>query len=503
VKRRFLLALFAALGLLGALGATAAGDASTVLVSATVYSSSGASQQPDTVTLGSLSDPGLCPPYSGDQLNEYGRNGQQYQANEPSYSAGQQGTWALSTILQCLSTPIDLGSVTAVSIGGSASDLTGGGQPSDLSSPSDFLDTTEQPIIAYGGTAYYYRPQHTSTDLNALDAITQDPPIDIQVYEGPTLNVTATTSNGNPTKGQNVQFTATVSPSDPNAQYEWNFQGAAAPSNQQNPTTSFGYTGTYVASVQVTDPTDGAIGTGTVTEIVGTAPPQGGHHPHGGNGHHHQGPGTGPKNGQPGTGNPGGSQPGGGQPGGGTGGPTGHRGPGGSPATTNKTPQTHQIKSGQKHHRGAAARQGGGGSTGGGGSGGGANSSANGTPTASIPSYPVPASAFKTNTTTRSPTAAHHAPRSTLKSPPPSTSSPAGLIRGRLVSGLNPLPLSASPFVRTFSSPQAPATPVRAAVKTSALAAIAGGLVFLLLLGLGAGWELRGHRLLRPARAST
>ena len=76
------------------------------------------------------------------------------------------------------------------------------------------------------------------------------------------------------------------------------------------------------------------------------------------------------------------------------------------------------------------------------------------------------------------------------------------LISGRLISGVDPLPLSASPFVRSFAGPQPTPPPVREAVSTSVLPAIGGALAFFVLLALGAARELLAGRGWRPFRLS-
>jgi hypothetical protein len=66
-------------------------------------------------------------------------------------------------------------------------------------------------------------------------------------------------------------------------------------------------------------------------------------------------------------------------------------------------------------------------------------------------------------------------------------------VTGQLVGDVTPLPAGASPLVHAVAA-QTSAPPARQATHTSRLAALAGALAVVLLLGLGAGRELRGRR---------
>ena len=82
-------------------------------------------------------------------------------------------------------------------------------------------------------------------------------------------------------------------------------------------------------------------------------------------------------------------------------------------------------------------------------------------------------------------------PRTRPASPPP----PSGpLVAGLLISDVTPLPPGASPLVHTAPARPATAPPARQAIRATLLPALGGGLAVLLLLGLGAGRELRGRR---------
>jgi hypothetical protein len=62
------------------------------------------------------------------------------------------------------------------------------------------------------------------------------------------------------------------------------------------------------------------------------------------------------------------------------------------------------------------------------------------------------------------------------------------------VSDVTPLSAGASPLVRVVPAAVATAPPARQAIRASQLPAFGAGFAVLLLLGLGAGRELRGRR---------
>ena len=90
LRRRFALVAALTLGLLGGPGALALADQNSgPIVQATVYSSSGVTQ--DSVTLATLQSSPQCPQYSGQSMQELGRQGMVDVSLPP---AGQQtGTW--------------------------------------------------------------------------------------------------------------------------------------------------------------------------------------------------------------------------------------------------------------------------------------------------------------------------------------------------------------------------------------------------------------------------
>jgi hypothetical protein len=67
-------------------------------------------------------------------------------------------------------------------------------------------------------------------------------------------------------------------------------------------------------------------------------------------------------------------------------------------------------------------------------------------------------------------------------------------VRGLLIADIHPVSLSASPLVTTAEPPVATAAPVRRGVRASVIPGLGAALAIVLLLGLGAGRELRDRR---------
>ena len=65
---------------------------------------------------------------------------------------------------------------------------------------------------------------------------------------------------------------------------------------------------------------------------------------------------------------------------------------------------------------------------------------------------------------------------------------------GRLISDVTPVPANDSPLVKLAQGPPATAPAIQPATSASLVPALVAGFVVLLLLGLGAGNELRGRR---------
>jgi PKD repeat protein len=481
--RRFALLVVCAVGALGCPAAVATADPSSdQVVSATVYSPSGATQN-DSVSLAQLQSNPQCTAYSGTDLNELGRTG------FVDVQLAPGGTWALSTVLGCLSTAVPVAAVHGITvIDSQGSPEVGPGsmlRPADLAPPgsTDFNNPQEAPVVqALGSLNQYDRPWRGNgqgqADYDYGDEVQgtdngQPQPIAIEVFEGPLLTVTVSASKTTVPAGGTVTFTATVTGQNGSAlSYSWNFDGGAQSSTAPSPQVTFGNAGTYEVTVQVTDGAGGGGGA-DIPITVGTSPP----------------PATGPHK-QPGSGKSKKSDsPTGPQKNNGThaGGPAGNSNTGKS-TTASKRTDTNTSK----------------------------NKS---TTNSSTPTSTTPTSTTPTSTTPTSGSAAHHATASTSQSaasttaarratlPPARPTLPAPrsgpFVSGLLVSDVTPLPAGASPLVRVVPAAVATAPPARQAIRASLLPAIGAGLAVLLLFGLGVGHELRGRRRRPTLRAGS
>jgi hypothetical protein len=455
--RRFALMLACTLAALGCPAAVATADPSSdEVVSATVYSPSGSTQN-DSVSLAQLESNPKCTTYSGTDMNELGRTG------FVDVQLAPNSTWAVSTILGCLTTPVPVGAVHGVTVvdgqgapeNGSGSMLT----PSDLApqGSTDFNNPQEAPVVqALGSVNQYDRPWRgggqAQPDEDFLDEVQQSEndqplPIAIEVFEGPVLTVTVSASKTPVSVGQAVTFNATVTGQNASAlSYTWNFDGGAQNSTAASPQVTFGNTGQYDVTVQVTD-TAGGGGGAEIPITVGTPAPTGtGTHKQTGSGKSnksHSPSGPRKSNGTHAGGSPGNSSRG--------------------TSTTNSTASTSTAP--------ASTTPG---------------ATATGTST-----HPSAAAAPHRAATPKAPASPKTTPVKRPTSPPPSS---GPLVVGQLVSDVTPLAAGASPLVRVVPAAVATAPPARQAIRASQLPAFGAGFAVLLLLGLGAGRELRGRR---------
>ncbi len=235
-------------------------------VVATVYAT-GASPVIDPTTVGPLENG--CPLYEGPSLDQHGTGG----AIAPAINPG--AAWSIGTLIsQCLATPIPLSSVTGVTILGAdgAPQLDTGAQltQADLTTPSDFLDPSESPVITDDGDGVIYeRPWRGGSDANVDDVITTNAPgsFQLDVYTGTLLSVTANANATSVPVGQPVTFTASVAGSPPGLSYIWDFDGGSADATGATVTATLPE-GTYDVTVEVTD-ADGGVGTAQVQVTVG------------------------------------------------------------------------------------------------------------------------------------------------------------------------------------------------------------------------------------------
>jgi hypothetical protein len=451
VVARFALALVTALVALCATSAGALADnSSDVLLSATVYSSSGTST--DSVTLAALqADPTRCPAYGGPQtMQELGRQG--FVAVQLPPSGAETGTWSLATALGCMQTPIPLSAVQSITVLGLDGSVQAGSdsllKPADLGSPSDFNDTTQTPVIeALGSTNQYDRPWRGGPDQDFLDEVQQSQngqaqPISIEVFEGPLLTVSVHASRTKVPVAGPVTFHATVTGSGASGlSYAWDFGGGASNSTAPAPRVRFASAGQYEVTVQVTDQAGGA-GLASVPIRVGGKPKAAtGTHPRSGAGtaltsHSPTGPLTSAGHhpgGRPGNTNTGAS----------------------TPSPTHTSPTTTPLP----------------------------------TTTTTTPSLPTPTI---TPRATRPPAPRNTRPRP-VTHPQPSPRSSGPTVDGRLISDVIALAPGASPLVHVVPATVASAPPARRAIGASVLPAVGAALAVLLLLGLGAGRELGWH----------
>ncbi len=470
--RRFALVLAYALGALGGIPAIATSDpSSNEIVSATVYSPSGTTQN-DSVSLAQLQSGAQCMAYSGSDMNELGRNGF---TDVPLPSSGVgTGTWALSTILGCLSTPVPVSAVHAITvINSDGSPEVGPGSmltAADLApqGSTDFNNPKEAPVVeALGSLNQYDRPWRGNgqgqNDEDFLDEVQetqndQPTPIAIEVFEGPPLTVSVSASQTKVLAGGSVSFYATVTGQNGSPlSYNWNFDGGAENSTAAAPQAAFPIAGQFDVTVQVTDAAGGGGGAEIPITVGTTVPAATGRH-------HHKGSGKSKK-----SQSPTGPQKSGGNHAGGR--------PGNSSSSTSTTTGSNTGKS--------------------------TSTTSSTTPTSTTPS-PTPGSSTKPSSaphrTATSRSSARHAtaPLARPTRPPPAS---GPLVVGLLVSDITPLAADVSPLVYSVPAAVATAPPARQAIRASLLPPLGAGFAVLVLLGLGAGRELQGRRGRRTPRA--
>jgi len=482
--RRFALALGLALVLLGSAGVASADPGSGPMVTATVYAAGGGTSSTSVSSSELLADPQKCPAYSQSRMTEYSSSGPTT-IGLPGNSGSGTGTWSMSTIVQCLQDPVSPGDVTGITVlSGDGSPEVGPGSqltPADLASPSDFQSNTDSPTISDRGSSFEYnRPWRGQGDLDLNDQVSTAAPISIEVFEGPPLTVTATASSSSPAAGASVSFSAAVSGNQGSAlHYHWSFGDNLPDSQEATPSVTYTDAASYTVTLQVSDDNGGAGGTTvpiTVTGSSAATPPPTASTP---------GASTGPK----GTGT---------NPNGGTHGTTGGNGKGAGTTPSNGNGNTGKHRTGTpsptSSHTQTPSRSG--------------AASSSGSPGSSATTSPPPTSspstanspATRSSPAHRTHRAAHRAP--THHRPVTTTGATGQLVTGRLIADVTPRAPGASPLVRRSPGSAAAAVAARRQTTASPLGAIAGGLAILLLLGLGAGRELRGPGWWRTVRLS-
>jgi hypothetical protein len=357
-------------------------------------------------------------------------------------------------VLECgLNEPV--AAITAVEVqkpsGAWEDPLTGG----DLSAAGDFAVAQSVPAVSDDGTGIVYtRPQRTPADANGGDQVIHPANLALDVYEGPLLSVTVHPGSETVAVGTAVSFTASVvdvhgNPADPaTLSYTWSLDGApSSPSPGFSQT--FASAGRYTVTATANDAKGGG-GSGTVELTVGstqtsTPGPQ-----------DSNSPGTTQQPGAPATGP---QQSSGTLPGGAPGKRTPSQSPPTSRATTVRHPSAARPQKVTPPSRNAA-------------------------PPASAP---TPAAAPAPNAGTPG-----SGPR-----PSVAPGRRVSVISGRLISNVTLLRPDQSPLVKIVAS-NATAPPVQRPTRAPIFPALAGALAVVVLLGLGAGHQLRWR--LRPTR---
>jgi len=448
--RRFALVSALALAAVFACAWPAAASADQPVVSATIYPSSAGNASHVSVGLQALQ---ACPEYSGPNPIYLYPPGQPFQLTATS--------WLLSTVLSCglQIPPADINSVQILSPSqGFEAPLAS----ADLIDPTRYQDPQAPdalPAISVDGTenqTTYIRPFRGGADANARDEVTESgAPITLVVYaNGPPLIVYASartlSSSATATTAKlraRVQ-TAAGTPVPASAlAWNWTF-GDGGASTAATPKHRFA-AGTYDVTVQVTDVSAGTGGTATIQFQTPAKPTSGHTNQTGGSRPTKSTSPTGTENGRH-SNHPGGQ--------------TGAQPSGGSRRPSRATPSQPTTTTTKTTIPAAPAT----------------------THTASVPTPPVP-------TTTTTPPPPHRTPP--RRRTPAARTPPSGpLVAGRLISDVTTLPATASPLVHVTPAAAAAPPQVRQAIQTRSLAAPGAALVVALLVGLGAGWELRGRR---------
>jgi hypothetical protein len=135
----------------------------------------------------------------------------------------------------------------------------------DPAASGTFVSSQVPAVYSSGNSVGYVRPLTSFDDANEQDIFTpnnQSDPLDVYVFTGPTLSVTAKASKHNHvTVGTPVRFTATVTgSSNPSSlQYAWSFSDGHAASTASL-SHAFAASGTYSVLLKVTGANDGSGG---------------------------------------------------------------------------------------------------------------------------------------------------------------------------------------------------------------------------------------------------
>jgi hypothetical protein len=398
-----------------------------------------------------------CPTYPGPyNFDMHGAGG----ALQTTDDIGTTQVWSLASVVRCLSPSVPLSAVQGIAV------VQSNGfpevSPYSVLSPGDlmpggFADPSLVPVIYTDGTNIFYdRPWRGGTDDNATDKV-QANPLQIDIYEGQTITVTATSSANTVAPGTTVNFSATAPPADSaGITYSWNFDGGAQGSQTASgPTTSatFATSGVYDVVVQATNAAGGGGGAQIPITVTGGTPTTPGSNTT---------PVTGPTNSN-------GQTP-------------------GAPAGTSKTQHGgtsakghgKHPASGKSTHAGTPAAQ----TT--------TTPASTGTSSASAQPGSGSTSAGSVATTHhgKSTQSRHTATKTRAITP----TGPSRLVSGLLISDVTTLPAGASPLVHVVPPPLGAAPARRRPISAAILPALTAALGVFLLFALGAGRELRWRR---------
>ena len=203
-----------------------------MVVQATIFPA-GDGTRPASITVDQLQGGGAnCPTYGASTMPENGAN------STPDAIPLPPLTWTVGTVLRCMDPSIDP-SVNQIEVIGSNGSPESNSPYSvlgraDLASPSDYENTAENPVVSFSGTStsyssLYNRPPRTSSDPDERDELSSEgQPIELNVYLGKALTVTASASpSGQVAAGTPITFTAQAQTSDP-VKYTWTFGDAAS-----------------------------------------------------------------------------------------------------------------------------------------------------------------------------------------------------------------------------------------------------------------------------------
>lgn len=449
-------ATLTAAALVGGLTAAAPASADQAVVTATVYAGSAGGVSYPEASANTLSG---CPSYSGPSTIYL------YAAGQPAGQGAPQqlalsSTWTLATVLGCgLGVPVT--DVTAVQVATNNRGFESPLSNAQLIDPGQYQDPQAPgalPVIFADGAEdqnTYVRPWLGAPDGNAGDEVVgQGTPIRLAVFEkGQPLTVRITDSTVSDSKSTvKKRFTPVVS--DPagasipasGLRYSWSF-GDSATATGATPTHAF-VPGTYPVTLQVADPASGTGGVQTIEVTANVSAAHGKHTRSGASRHHRSGAPTGPSHSS-------GSHSSGSHPGGAAG--------------SGKGANAHTASS----HDASAG-----------------NGGASGQSSTSTSASAAHRSSGAGNAAARS----HRPPPARQPTHTPAGATPTTRVNGRVISDVKPVSARAALAIVSSPASSAGAPAVRqATTASSSSSVVASALVVLVLLGLGAGSELRSR----------